>query len=294
MGNFVGKNHFFGKHLIDKALVTELDVLEALELQRGKSQTFEKAALKLGIMNPNQVFKVLTYQADSDLGFEEIALKLGLISGEQADRIISHIENKKPFLGLTLVKLGKLPMQAMEKELDEFEQIVEKHQAIAENLHKIVLFRHLRERTLESLAYITEIEQFDERQKVIGEGDEVDRFYCVSTGSLEVTKQDTANAGQPYVYSICEGDVFGESCIFESSIHCVSVTAQTSTTLFSFRRNLFIEFIKNHPKDSISIFIFFIQRLMYRLECTDKEPDFVRSFGVCQDRIERTLKEFFE
>ncbi|MBF0566648.1 MAG: cyclic nucleotide-binding domain-containing protein [Nitrospirae bacterium] len=295
MRTFVGKTQFFGKHLIDKALVTEEEVLEALEMQHDKSQSFEKVALRLGIMSSKETFKVLTYKADSDLSFEEIALKLELINREQAERVVTHIENLKPFIGLTLVKMGKLSVEDMERELDEYEKIVELHQKLAENLHNISLFRHLSERTLESLAYITETKHFGERQRIINEGDTAGSFYCVHSGSLVVTKNNVLNGSQPiYISSIGENEVFGESCIFECGIRTANVTTETPTTLFSFRRDLFIDFIKNHPKDSISIFIYFVQQLMSRLESTDRDLVFERRFGLCQEKIDELVKDFFD
>ncbi|MBF0345885.1 MAG: cyclic nucleotide-binding domain-containing protein [Nitrospirae bacterium] len=289
----MSKNYFFGKYLIDRELVKVEDVLEALQYQKKKVQPFEKVAIELGFLDMKQVFQILTYQADSDFTFEEMALKKKFMTQEQVDRVKNYIEDQKPFIGNTLVMLSKISEDVMKHELETYEKVIEKHQRIAEMLKHIVLFKFLNESALESLAYIAEIEEYEPNARIVIEGEAADCFYCVVSGALQVTKNNPEQEEQEvYLSNIEKNDVFGESCVFESGRRTANVNAEVMSLLIRFDKNAFIEFIKHHPKASMPILIFIIQRLMARLENTGRELAYVRKQSTANYDVNTLIQEF--
>ncbi|MBF0317633.1 MAG: cyclic nucleotide-binding domain-containing protein [Nitrospirae bacterium] len=241
-----------------------------------------------------QVFQVLTLQADSDFTFEEMAIKKNFMSQEDANRVRYYIEDQKPFIGNTLVMLGKISEEVMRTELKIYERVIEKHQQIAEMLKHVVLFKYLNESALESLAYIAEIEEYAPDTRIVIEGEAADCFYCVVSGALRVTKTNPEkNDEEAYLSTIDKNDVFGESCVFESGKRTANVTAEVTSLLIRFDKNAFIEFVKNHPKASLTILIFIIQKLMSRLENTGRELAFVkRQYNTSTHDAHELIKEF--
>ena len=126
------------------------------------------------------------------------------------------------------------------------------------------------------------------------EGDEADEFFCIVSGSLKITK-NTLGVDEVtcYVGSIQAHDVFGESCTFDRGRRTANVITETDTVLIKFKRTAFINFLKYYPKSSISILIFIIQRLMGRLERSDRELASEKKRGISQKEIDAVLEEFF-
>ncbi|MEO5358679.1 MAG: cyclic nucleotide-binding domain-containing protein [Nitrospirae bacterium YQR-1] len=290
----MGKELFLGKYLIDKGLLAEADVVEALEVQRKESLAFEKVTLELELLTMKEVFQILTYQADSDLTFAEVALKKKYLTPEQVVRINNFIIDTRPFLGKILVNAGKLTHEKLEEVLALFEKVTEEYQNIAESLKKVKIFELLDENALESLAYIAITERYEAGETVLSEGDEADEFFSIVSGSLKITKNTLGvDEGTCYVGSIQAHDVFGESCIFDRGKRTANIITETETVLIKFKRTAFINFLKYYPKSSISILIFIIQRLMGRLERSDRELASEKKRGISQKEIDAVLEEFF-
>ncbi|QWR76516.1 cyclic nucleotide-binding domain-containing protein [Candidatus Magnetomonas plexicatena] len=290
----MGKDFFLGKYLIDKGLIMEEDVVDALEIQRRESPAFEKVSLELGLLNMKQIFQLLTFQADSDLTFAEVALRKKYLTQEQVVRVNNLIIDTRPFLGKILVSAGNITHEKLYEVIGSFESETEKYLDLAESLKKVKIFELLDENALESLAYIALTEKYDTGETVLKEGDEADEFFCIVSGSLKITKNthDT-EGGSCYVGSIQANDVFGESCIFDRGRRTANVITETETVLIKFKRTAFINFLKYYPKSSISILIFMVQRLMGRLERSDRELACEKKRGISQSEIDAVLEEFF-
>ncbi|MBF0464746.1 MAG: cyclic nucleotide-binding domain-containing protein [Nitrospirae bacterium] len=290
----MGKDFFLGKYLIDRGLVMEEDVIDALEIQRRESPAFEKVSLDLEFLTMKQIFQLLTYQADSDLTFAEVALRKKYLTQEQVIRVNNIIIDTRPFLGKILVSANKITKEKLNEVISSFDQATEKYLDLAEALKRIKIFELLDENALESLAYIALTERYATGETVLREGDEADEFFCIVSGSLKITKntQDT-EGGTCYMGSIQAQDVFGESCIFDRGRRTANVITETETVLVKFNRTSFINFLKYYPKSSISILIFIVQRLMGRLERSDRELACEKKRGISQSEIDAVLEEFF-
>ncbi|KJR42363.1 Cyclic nucleotide-binding domain protein [Candidatus Magnetoovum chiemensis] len=291
----MGKNLFFGKYLIEKNLVTEEDILEALDFQKRNRPDFEKLAIKRSLLNMKQVFEILIYQADSDLSFEQAAQRKGYLSSKDVELIHNMIGEKKVFIGETLVQLGKISLDTLNTELLNFYKLIKEYHYISSLLKNINLFKNLDGNSLESLSYIAKMRDYAENEKVVSEGDRADSFYCVVSGSLKVTKNNPnpdSEEKEIYITNIEKNDIFGESCIFERGKRTANVAAQVQSTIIRFDKPDFIEFLKNHQGSSLIILVFIIQKLMIRLEFTDKELAYERKHALTQDSIDDLMKQF--
>ncbi len=288
------KKLFLGEYLIQKGLISEEDIYEALQLQNKRTPTIEMVALKLKFLTMKQVFVVLTEQAGSDLTFFEVCQRKGFLSREQCDEVLKKRELKKEHIGKLLVELKLIAKEDLQRELKEFLAIKEKYRAIQEILKTIPIFKGLNDVTLEHLAYIPEHLSFKEGDKVITEGDIAESFYCVTEGSLKVTKENPqVDGNEVYITTLSEGDIFGEASIFRSERRIAHITALCDTKLFKFERAPFLDFLVTFPKSTQSILITIIRKLLDKLDVTNQELAFERKEFIAQDGVNDLLDELF-
>jgi hypothetical protein len=114
----------FGRHLTQKGHVTNEDVLEALNRQRSAHQTIGQIAVRLSRLTPRQVLDILNRQVGGDdRPFGEIAVSMGYLKTEDVAMLLKEQEKSIKALGETLVDMGILTQETMERELEEFLQI---------------------------------------------------------------------------------------------------------------------------------------------------------------------------
>ncbi|GAB6041712.1 cyclic nucleotide-binding domain-containing protein [Endothiovibrio diazotrophicus] len=287
---------FFGEYLVNRGLVTEEQVLEALEAQRRQTPAFEKMALRLSLLNMKQVFLLLTAQASTDLSFPELAVRDGYLSADQAVFVLENIDRERPPLGDMLVELGTVSRPDMEGALEAYEEHKRQFADIADLLSRIEFFRRLDERALRSLSYIAERQLFKAGERVVVEGDPADGFYCVASGYLRITKANPhpGNGGEEvYLGNIGPEDVFGESSIFEEARRTAHVGAEVDSVLLRIGRKEFLHFLKEHPLGAQSVLIFIIQRLLEKLSFANKELAYERQHFLAQQQVESVIDEFF-
>jgi len=104
----------FGEFLIEKGLVDELAVLEALNYQREHTVPIGQIALKSRKLTVKQVFTILNTQVDNNKLFGVIAVELGYISQEDIDELLDLQSSQRPRLGEILVNMGKIDKTALE------------------------------------------------------------------------------------------------------------------------------------------------------------------------------------
>ncbi|MBJ18346.1 MAG: hypothetical protein GY910_27415 [bacterium] len=64
----------FGKYLVDRGILHESSLLEALEKQQAMSTSFIRLAHQSGVMTPDQVIQTLEAREKSELRFGAIAI----------------------------------------------------------------------------------------------------------------------------------------------------------------------------------------------------------------------------
>lgn len=282
----------FGQYLIERGLVSEDDVISALEMQSKNNIPFEKAAIAMQFLNMKQIYKILTYQIDTDLSFSEVAEKKGYLRRHEINLIHDYVSKNRLLIGDILVQMKKLTRESLKREIEGFDKLTKYYQKAAKMLKKITVFSKLNPNTLLTLSYISSMKKFSPNKIIIKEGDSAEHFFCVVSGTLRVTKDNPQQKGKDiYITNIGEGEVFGEACIFEGGKRTANITAETETIVLMFYRYDFIEFIKNNHKAALNFLLLIIQRLMGRLENANKELAYDRKESSTQDEIDKLIDD---
>ncbi|MEJ1379128.1 MAG: cyclic nucleotide-binding domain-containing protein [Candidatus Sedimenticola sp. (ex Thyasira tokunagai)] len=274
----MGRKKFFGEYLIEKGLIADADVLEALTAQRNETVSFEKMVCDLGIMDMSQAFKVLTLQAETDLNFMEVALRHGAIDDAQAELILACIASEKPAVGEVLVRQGKLDKETMERELALFERSVQFYEDVKGLLQQIKLFKDLDDVALRSLANITSVSEYDADEYVVREGEPANELYAVYSGSLMITKENSGSKmDSVYVGNIKEHELFGESAVFEGGLRTANVVTCGKTMLLEIERQEFQKFLSDYPAKTQAILLYLVNQLVGKLSSSNHELVLVRN-----------------
>jgi len=114
----------FGKHLVDRGLLTEKQLLDALEKQSSTHSSAGRVAFELGFFDLNQVLEVIAEQesGDGSLRFCAQAVALGLLTSDQRLELLAAQGDSRIPLGQTLVTMGLLSPDKVTQELDDYEE----------------------------------------------------------------------------------------------------------------------------------------------------------------------------
>jgi CRP-like cAMP-binding protein len=110
------------------------------------------------------------------------------------------------------------------------------------------------------------VERLERRQVAGGclvfqEGDPGDSLYLVSTGNLQVLKQDEEGR-QIELAKLGAGSFFGEFGLLTDRRRHASVRCLDECELLELRREVLVELVQQHPSISWTLRIFYQQRLM--------------------------------
>lgn len=109
----------FGHHLLGKGFVSGREILDALNIQRERTEFFGMVAVRLGKMTMDQVMEVLNVHNSRDM-FGEIAVELGFLQPQDVDEIIEAQRNSRPPIGEILVEMGLIQKKTLAWELKDF------------------------------------------------------------------------------------------------------------------------------------------------------------------------------
>ena len=113
---------FFGQFLIDKKVITKLDLLRAIELQEKTNLRFGDLVVEMGLMTREQIDLTHRSQRHEDLQFGDMAVKMGLLSPEQIQQVLDKQQQKHLYIGGALVKLAIITKENLDLYLSEFKQ----------------------------------------------------------------------------------------------------------------------------------------------------------------------------
>jgi MFS family permease len=108
-------------------------------------------------------------------------------------------------------------------------------------LRSLPLFAPLSAPVIERLASLLVPVEVDAGSAIVRQGDPGDRFYIVTEGEVEVSKD-----GRP-VASLEKGDFFGEIALLRDVPRTATVTARTNVQLYALERDDFLEAVTGHP-----------------------------------------------
>ena len=111
---------FFGQFLLDKKIVTKLDLLRAIEFQEKSNLRFGDLVINMGLMTSEQKDLILEAQRHADLPFGEMAVKLGVLTPEQCKKVLTKQRQQHLFIGEALLKFNLISREKLEQCLVEF------------------------------------------------------------------------------------------------------------------------------------------------------------------------------
>jgi len=113
---------FFGQFLIDKKIITRLDLLRGIELQEKSNLRFGDLVIEMGMMTTEQITLTHRAQRHEDLQFGDMAVKMGFLTPERVKQVLDRQQNEHLYIGEALVKLGTISMEELDFHLVEFKQ----------------------------------------------------------------------------------------------------------------------------------------------------------------------------
>ena len=108
-------------------------------------------------------------------------------------------------------------------------------------LRSLPLFAPLSAPVIERLASRLDPVEVDAGTAIVRQGDPGDRFYIVTAGEVEVSKD-----GRPLA-TLEKGDFFGEIALLRDVPRTATVTARTNVQLYALERDDFLEAVTGHP-----------------------------------------------
>ena len=110
----------FGKHLIARGLLTEQQLLQALEQQGSLRPSIGRLAFERGFLDLDQVVAVIDAQAKSELRFCALAVEMRFLTTPQREALLAAQAEARLPLGQVLAMMGVVPADTLEEELDAY------------------------------------------------------------------------------------------------------------------------------------------------------------------------------
>jgi CRP-like cAMP-binding protein len=145
----------------------------------------------------------------------------------------------------------------------------------------VALFAGLDDATIDKLASISEIRDYQAGQQVYAEGEADAALFIVLTGTIRVDKQ--VNAGQQQtLQQISAGEVLGAISFVLGGEHSVSAQALHDTELLMIRRTEFDRLAARNPATGYRIMLRLAGKLAALLR--DMDEKFVELIGYVYGR----------
>ena len=113
---------FFGQFLIEKKIISGLNLIRAIELQEKTNHRFGDLVLEMGLMTKNQIYQTHRAQRHEDLQFGDMAVKLGFLTPIQVKHVLDNQQQRHLYIGEALVATGAITSEKLEIYLAEFKQ----------------------------------------------------------------------------------------------------------------------------------------------------------------------------
>ena len=110
----------FGKYLVDRGLLREADLIDALDRQATQRITIGRLAYQLGLMTLDQVVKVLDAQKKNPLRFGALAVELGFLTADQLETLVESQRDARVPLGQIIATLGFVAPEKVAEALKQY------------------------------------------------------------------------------------------------------------------------------------------------------------------------------
>ena len=158
------------------------------------------------------------------------------------------------------------------------------------------IFSFLSDDELDYILTISDIYEYNPKEKIINEGDISSYLYIIISGSvsIEIKTQNKENSKGVYICSIGEGDIIGEAAIFTNFKRTANVIADDELKMFIIERENFFNFIKTYPGSGIKILMVIIHSLLNKLKEVNHELAFEREAHLDQTDIDEIINDFLK
>ncbi|KAF7649027.1 hypothetical protein LDENG_00148400 [Lucifuga dentata] len=195
----------------DSCIIKEGDVGSLVYVMEEGKVEVTKEAMKLCTMGPGKVF------------------------GELA--ILYNCTRTATVRTVTHVKLWAIDRQCFQTIMMRIGLI--KHAEYMDFLKSVPSFQGLPEETLSKLADVMEETHYDDGVYIIRQGARGDTFFIISKGTVNVTKQDSANEEPVFLRELTKGDWFGERALQGEDVRTANVIAAEAVTCLVIDRDSF-------------------------------------------------------
>lgn len=161
---------------------------------------------------------------------------------------------------------------------------------VLSKLGNIALFHYLTDAEKLELLKICKIYEYNPEEKIISQGETGACFYAVLSGALNVTTFDTHSGKEVFLSVIGEGEVFGETGIFQNSKRTANVSAATTAEIICIERSDFFMFIIKFTAAGVKMLMLFIDSLLRKLNDSNKELAFQRREVLDQSALDQFLQ----
>ena len=116
---------------------------------------------------------------------------------------------------------------------------------IIDTLSKVSVFKNLSNTKMNLLTSKIGIENFEDGQKIISEGETGDKFYIVKKGKVDIT------VNGKYIRTLNEKEYFGERALFFNEHRSATITSKGQVSVFFLRQNDFMSTIEENMKQHL-------------------------------------------
>jgi len=154
---------------------------------------------------------------------------------------------------------------------------------------EVLLFRALSPEARSHLFDRADARFFDAGEGIVVEGEQSPSFFAVLDGSVlvEVTQDDH----QVYITTLGRGAVFGEAAMFLKSSRTASVRAADPSVVLQIQRTIWMEFLREHPREGNKALLAIIYGLLSKLRSANQELAFERRSDAAQDEVDALVAE---
>ena len=114
---------FFGQYLLDKKLITENQLQEAVDFQKKVNLKLGEIAIRKGILTAEQVKSIHSKQKNVDKFFGAIALKLKLLTDKELYKLLELQKNNNIHIGQALLNHEAITGHQFNEELSAFKKL---------------------------------------------------------------------------------------------------------------------------------------------------------------------------
>lgn len=144
-------------------------------------------------------------------------------------------------------RINKVKNYGVESGRIEFDGVAGETIINAEQLRQVKLFENVGEAVINEMVDCLKKERFEKGDLIIEEGEDVDKFYILAKGNVEVFTY--GNRGEILVIKqLGQGEYFGEIGLLSGIKRTASVRALDNGILFALNKENFNKILAKHPK----------------------------------------------